>query len=83
MNSCASDKIGKAKILVSITAPAFFVYLEVTTPAIKSYSFSENGFMQFSSTKIVDLTYQSNETCKQIKNELDIQVLTMNNFIRN
>uniref|UniRef100_A0A336MH08 beta-mannosidase n=1 Tax=Culicoides sonorensis TaxID=179676 RepID=A0A336MH08_CULSO len=67
-----------ASIEIKIQKPALFIYLEVTNPEIKYYTFSANGYTQVEPIRIVTLEYE-NPGCddRQLRDE-HIQIMTIN-----
>lgn len=69
-----------ADIEITVSAPAIFVYVQVTNQQIETYKLSKNGFIQLTSKSLVTISFYNRNCAMEFTND-DINILTVNNFL--
>lgn len=78
------DRNGIAELLIKVSYPAIFVYIELLLPNIKYHKFSRNGFIQIRAVEKIEFNFVVDEQsiCNNLKlGPTDFKVMTVNDFI--
>lgn len=83
MNQTCNPNINihSANIQTTVSTPAIFVYIKVKSEQIESYKLSKNGFIQVTPKDLVTISFDDPNCTKEFTEE-DIQILTVNDFLK-